>query len=136
VNEDNKAVEQKTILIVEDEPAYQHALTEKLGQEGFVISQVKDGEKGFEVAMRNHPDLILLDIIMPKMDGITMMKKLRGADDWGKNVPIILLTNLSPDFDKINQAVTENLPAYYLVKSDNTITDLVEKIKERLSRPA
>jgi len=136
MNEDKETTKQKTILIVEDESAYQRALSEKLGHEGFAFIQAKDGQEGIETALREHPDLILLDIIMPEMDGITMMKKLRVANDWGKNVPIILLTNVNPDYDKINQVVTEYLPAYYLVKSDNTIGDLVEKIKERLSRPA
>jgi len=77
--------------------------------------------------------IILLDILMPKMDGITMMKTLRQKDEWGKNVPIILLTNLSADDENIMKAITENELAYYLVKSDHTIQDLVEKVKERLS---
>lgn len=85
--------------------------------------------------MRERPDLILLDIVMPKMDGLTMMRKLRQANEWGKTVPVILLTNLNADDDKIMRAITDNEPAYYLVKSNYTITDLVEKIRERLSRP-
>ena len=124
----------KTILIVEDEPAYQHTLTEKLGHEGFIVLSAKNGEEGLAFALEKHPDLILLDIVMPKIDGLTMMKKLREADEWGKNVPIIILTNLSADDDKIMTAITNNEPAYYLVKADYTIEGLVEKIRERLSR--
>lgn len=124
----------KTILIVEDEPIYQHTLAEKLGIEGFAILNARNGEEGLAIAIEKHPDLILLDIIMPKMDGITMMKKLRETDDWGKHVPIIMLTNLSAVEDKIIKAITDNEPAYYLVKTDWKINDVVEKIKERLSR--
>lgn len=71
---------------------------------------------------------------MPKMDGITMIKKLRDANEWGKNIPVILLTNLSADNEKINQVITDYEPAYYLVKSNWSLSDLVLKIKERLSR--
>lgn len=124
----------KKILIVEDETPLRNALREKLTREDFGILEAKNGEEGLEVALREHPDLVLLDIVMPRMDGLTMMKKLRQANEWGKKVPIILLTNLTADDDKINQAITDNEPAYYLVKSNYTIEDLVEKIRERLSR--
>ncbi len=124
----------KKILIVEDERPLSQALVKKLTLEGFATLTAKNGEEGLGVALREHPDLILLDIAMPIMDGLTMMKKLRQENEWGKHVPIILLTNLSADDDKINQAITDNEPAYYLVKSNWTISDLVEKIRERLSR--
>jgi DNA-binding response OmpR family regulator len=131
--QDNK----KLLIIedIEDDASLRNALKDKLAHEGFSVIGAKDGEEGLEIALREHPDLILLDILMPKMDGLMLMKKLREASEWGKNVPIILLTNLSPDDEKINQAITEYAPAYYLVKSNWSISDLVEKIKERLSRP-
>lgn len=127
----------KKILVieeVEDDASLRNVLRDKLDHEGFHVLEAKDGEEGLAMALSEHPDLILLDIIMPKMDGMTMMKKLREANEWGKSVPIILLTNLSADDDKINKAITENEPAYYLVKANYAIGDLVEKIKERLSR--
>ena len=122
------------IEVVEDDTSLANVLQDKFKLEGFDAVMAKDGEEGLAVALSKHPDLILLDIMMPKMDGITMMKKLRNGDEWGKNVPIILLTNLSADDEKINWAIAENAPAYYLMKSNWTINDLVEKIRERLSR--
>lgn len=133
----NESKNSKKILIVEvieDETSLRTALHDKLTSEGFTVLEAKDGQEGLTTALREHPDLILLDIIMPEMDGITMMKKLRQENEWGKKVPIILLTNLSADDEKINQAITDNEPAYYLVKSNWTINDLIEKIRERLSR--
>lgn len=127
----------KKILVieaVEDDSSLRNVLHEKFTVEGFSVLDAKDGEEGLAIALREHPDLILLDIVLPKMDGITMMKKLRQDGEWGKNVPIILLTNLSADDEKINQAVTDNEPAYYLVKSNWKINDLVEKVRERLNR--
>jgi DNA-binding response OmpR family regulator len=122
------------IEAVEDDTVLRDVLHDKLVLEGFKVVEATDGEEGLAIAMSERPDLILLDILMPKMDGITMMKKLREANDWGKQVPIILLTNLSADDEKINKAITENEPAYYLVKSNWKISDLIEKIRERLSR--
>jgi len=124
---------QTKILIVEDDAPLLGALHDKLTHEGFETLGAKNGKEGLEVALREHPDLVLLDIIMPVMDGITMLKKLR-EDAWGGKVPVIFLTNLSADAEKINQAITRDEPAYYLVKSDYKLADVVEKIKERISR--
>ena len=124
----------KTILIVEDEVPLKTALNDKLSREGFNVLVAKDGEEGLQIAVINHPDLILLDLIMPKMDGLSMMKKLRAESDWGKRVPIIILTNLSPDEEKINKGITEDMPAYYLVKTNLGVSDVIEKVKERINR--
>jgi len=129
--------DKKKILVIEeieDDASLRDALRDKLIHEGFSVLAEKNGEEGLATALREHPNLILLDILMPGMDGITMMKKLRQADEWGKNVPVILLTNLSPDDEKINKVITDLTPTYYLVKSDWSINNLVEKIRESLSR--
>lgn len=124
-----------TILVVEDEFATRLTLIDNLASEGFNVLQAKDGVEGLAVASERHPDLILLDILMPRMNGLTMMQKLRTQDEYGKKVPIILLTVLSPDEEKIMKHITEDKPAYYLVKTDWKMSDVIEKIKERLSRP-
>lgn len=124
----------KTILIVEDDLPVLNALVDKLNREGFNILQAKNGEDGFIMANKNHPDIILLDIIMPKMDGLTMMKKLRAEDAWGKSVPIIILTNLSNDGETIDRSIMKDKPACYLIKTDWSMTDVVEKIKQQLSK--
>lgn len=124
----------KSILVVEDDLPVLKAIVDKLTREGFRVLEAKDGEEGYLTAMSDHPDLILLDIVMPKMDGLTMMRKLRAENAWGKSVPIILLTNLSPDDEKINTSISEDEPAYYLVKTNLGMNDVVEKVRERLSR--
>lgn len=133
----NDSKNNKKILIVEvveDETSLRKALGDKLVREGFTMLEAQNGEEGLATALRERPDLILLDIVMPKMDGLTMMKKLRGENEWGKNVPIILLTNLSADSEEMNKAITDCGPAYFLVKSNWTMSELLEKIKERLAR--
>lgn len=121
----------KIVLITEDEPAMLNILTDKLHESGFETLQARNGEEGLHLALEHHPDLILLDILMPKVDGMTMMKTLR-EDSWGKTVPIIMLTNVSADTDEALQAIVKNQPAYYLVKSNNTLEEVVEKVKEVL----
>jgi len=65
---------------------------------------------------------------------MTMLKKLRRENKWGKNVPVILLTNVSANSDAVNAEILENQPSYYLVKADWSLSDVVEKVRERLSR--
>lgn len=120
----------KTILIVEDEPATRRALSDKFSHVGFRTLEAKDGEEGFTMAERKNPDLILLDLLMPKMDGMTMMKKMRETA-WGVKIPIVILTNLSAD-DKVIHEVTRDEPSYYLMKTDWTIEDVVAKVKNAL----
>lgn len=123
-----------TILVVEDETVVRQTLMDNLVSDGFNVLQAKDGVEGLKAALDHHPDLILLDILMPRMDGLTMMQKLRGHDVWGEKVPIIILTNLSPDEEKIMKRIIEDEPAYCLAKTDWKISDVIEKIRERLGR--
>ena len=122
------------ILMVEDEAVISKAYAEELRDEGFLVLTATNGRDGLELALREKPDLILLDILMPVMDGLTMMDQLRTKDLYGKKVPIILLTNLSASEEKIIQAIAKNEPAYYLVKSDWDLSGVIEKIKERLGQ--
>ena len=126
------AEDKKKILIVEDEVIISKVYAEGLKDGGFIVLVAMNGKDGLEIALREKPDLILLDILMPVMDGLTMMDKLREHDAYGKKVPIILLTNLSAREEKILQAVTKNKPAYYFVKSNFNLNEILEKIKECL----
>lgn len=122
---------QKTILIVEDEREVLESYKSRLEEAGFEVLSAYDGQEGLTVAMESHPDLILLDIVLPKLDGIEVLRRLR-RDLWGKRVPVMMITNL--DSDKI---VTESvmLGVYeYLVKSAWSLDDVVLKAKIRLSQ--
>jgi DNA-binding response OmpR family regulator len=122
---------QKKILVVDDEPVLSDLLSSKLKEIGFAAIAAHDGDEGLKKALSERPDLILLDIIMPKMDGITMLKKLR-QDAWGKTVPVIVLSNLNTA-----EAVERSLAsgAYdYLVKVDYSLNDLAAIVKKRLEQ--
>lgn len=121
--------DKKKILIVEDEIPLLDALKDRLTREGFDILQARDGKQGLELALSEHPDLILLDILLPVMDGITIFKKLH-ADIWGKDAKVIVLTNLS---DNKNVADAIAMGSHdFLVKSDWKIEDVVKVVRDKL----
>jgi len=119
----------KTILIVEDEEPMQLVLKDILAFEGFDVFEAKNGEEGLEMALRVRPDLILLDILMPQMNGLVMLKKLR-EDEWGKKAKVIILTNYD-EKENVAEAL-DNKVFDYFVKTDIKITEVIQKIKEKL----
>ena len=120
--------EKKRILIIEDDSVLSWVLVKKFMAEGFDVLQAKNGEEGLRSALDNHPDLILLDIIMPKIDGITVLKKLR-VHQWGSSVPVIVLTNLSSVV--VDKEVQEDV-SEFLVKTEWNLADVVTKVKKVL----
>jgi DNA-binding response OmpR family regulator len=124
-------MDKKRILIVEDEEAMLDAVSDALLNQQLITLMAKDGESGLEMALKEHPDLILLDILMPKMDGMIMLQKLR-LDEWGEKVPVIILTNVNPNSSTLINSVLQNEPAYYLVKSEVKLEGIVDKVKEVL----
>ena len=119
----------KTILFVEDEAALQKTLGEILKQEGYEVIPALDGEVGLRLAKDKNPDLILLDLILPKVHGIEVLKKLK-EDKETKGIPVIVLTNLG-EIKDINRVV-ELGATTYLVKAQYTLEEVVEKIKKAL----
>lgn len=119
----------KTILMVEDEAPMLTALADNFTEEGFSILKATNGVEGLGLALSKHPDLILLDIVMPQMDGFTMLEKLR-ADEWGKKVPVFILTNYG-DNEKVAEALVDDVSEYF-VKSDIKIEEVIARVKEEL----
>lgn len=119
----------KIILVVEDEDPLQLVLRDVLTAEGYNVLQARNGVEGLEMSLNEHPNLILLDILMPKLDGLGMLKELR-ADEWGNKVPVIVLTNLS-DSEDIAKAVEEDVFEYF-VKSDIKIDEVIARVKEKI----
>lgn len=116
------------ILIVEDELPMLTVLKDNLMAAGFNhLLEAKDGKEGLAIALKEQPDLILLDILLPIMDGMTMLKKLR-EDGRCKDTKVILLTNLQAD-ESIMKGVVADQPSFYLVKTDFTIEDVIRKVK-------
>ncbi|MFH1425981.1 MAG: response regulator [Candidatus Kerfeldbacteria bacterium] len=121
----------KTILIVEDERSVIRILHDKFTDEGFNVIEASNGEEGLKFALSKSPDLILLDIIMPRLDGISMLRKLR-EDPKGADIPVIILTNLSDETQQLNLDDTHVLD--YLIKTDWSLEDVVSKAKKHLGQ--
>ncbi len=120
----------KTILIVEDEEEMLHALYDKFTLEGFYVEKAKNGLEGLEKLKMDKPDLIILDVIMPTMDGVSMLKEIRGNPE-NSSIPVFILSNLNPN-DEIMYMVAKSMPAYYLIKSETKLEMLLAKVKEAL----
>ena len=120
-----------TILIVEDEESQRKILSDYLNKRGFDTIEARDGVEGLEVAISKHPDLILLDVRMPRMDGMTMMHRLR-EDSWGKKASIVILTNYDTSDTHLFQIILDE-PAFYLVKSNSSLDAIYEKLQELIA---
>ncbi len=123
---ENKATK---VLLVEDDKMILDMYTLKFTQEGYKVFQAENGKSGWEMAKKEKPDVILLDIILPQMDGFSVLKKLKG-DSATKNVPVVLLTNLGQDGD-VKKGL-ELGAIDYLIKANYTPSQVVEKVKSLL----
>lgn len=122
--------EKKKVLVADDELALRRVLVDTLKAEGdFEVLEAVDGEEAFLSIKKNQPDLVLLDIMMPKMDGLTVIQKLKTEGALGKT-KIMFLTN-SSELSQIATAMASG--AFdYLVKADWDMKDVVKKVKEKL----
>ena len=119
----------KTILFVEDEPTLQKTLSLALEQEGYTVKNALDGEIGLNLAKEIKPDLILLDLILPKMDGFEVLDELK-KDDSTKSIPVIVLTNLESSQD-IEKALVLGANTY-LVKANYDLKEVIDKVRENI----
>jgi DNA-binding response OmpR family regulator len=116
----------RKLLIVEDDPGLNSALYDEFTHFGFTTFKAMNGMEGVQVALKQHPDIILLDMIMPQMDGMATYTEIR-HDEWGKTVPIIFLTNLNPN-EQMKNAVAGDQNVKYMLKSDTPLETLVKNI--------
>lgn len=119
----------KKILFIEDESALQKSLGDLLRQEGFEVISAIDGKTGLRLAKEEHPDLILLDLILPGMHGLDVLKDLKSHTQT-KDIPVIVLTNLE-NFSEIERAIELGAIAY-LVKANYNLEEVVQKVKNAL----
>lgn len=122
----------KTILLADDDPLLVKLYQTKLEKAGFAVLVARDGEEALSLVKTSKPDLILLDIIMPKITGIGVLQRLK-ADPQTKNIPVLVLTNLGGRDENIE--VTKRLGAAdYLVKDETDPESIVTKINALLPK--
>lgn len=119
------------ILIIEDESALSNILRERLTDLGYQVSVAIQGEEGWQKTKDDHPDIVLLDIVLPRLDGFVYLRRLR-AHKQLKDLPVIILSNLGQDSD-LEQG--KELGAMdYIVKSNHTIDAVIERVEEILRK--
>jgi DNA-binding response OmpR family regulator len=118
--------DKKHIVLVEDDEFLAELYATKLNMDGYEISLAADGEKGLKLIKEKKPDLVLLDIILPKMDGFEVLRQMK-EDSEVKDTPVILLTNLSQK-DEVKKGL--DMGAHdYLIKAHFMPSEVVKKIK-------
>lgn len=121
--------DKKKILVVEDEEAIRSAICQSLLKLGYSVLEAPDGKSGLDQALAEHPDLIITDIIMPKLHGIDLYKIIRD-DKWGKNAKIIILTNVASDLTV--QKAAEHPLTKLTVKNDIKLKDFLPEVTKYL----
>ncbi|MDI6778083.1 MAG: response regulator [Patescibacteria group bacterium] len=119
----------KKILVVEDDRSLQNALAEMISQEGYEVSSAFDGEEGLKKIGEFMPDLVLLDIILPKKDGYEVLAEIK-KNEKTKNIPVLILTNLE-EVDNVQKALDLGATTF-MVKSDFSLKDVIGKVRESL----
>jgi len=121
--------DKKSILIVDDDPAVLTIMKDELTSEGFEVDTAKDGRAGLQKTLQGNPDLVILDLMMPFMDGLEVLREIR-ADERCKDTAVMLLTQVG-DKDKIAKAVELGV-AGYLIKADYSTPEIIAKVKDLL----
>lgn len=121
----------KKILVVEDELYLRELYVEILKDEGFDVSDAADGQKAYEDISKGGFDLVLLDIMLPKMDGLTILKMIRENPPVNPNKAVVMLTNLGHD-SSISEAISLGARGY-MIKSDYTPEELIKEVRHYLS---
>lgn len=122
----------KSILLVDDDMTLREMYAERLKAEGFQVMAAKDGEEALQMATENHPNIILLDIMMPKINGLDVLKKLK-EQEGTKNIPVIVLTALIQDRERM-ESVTRGADDY-IVKSETMPGQVIAKVHALIDRP-
>ena len=118
--------QQKTILLIEDEKVLANLLKQRLEKEGFNVNLARDGEEALKVLKNIQPNLVLLDIILPKISGFELMEILRKDPSYNQ-APIVIISNLGQESDVEKGQVLGAIG--YFVKAKMSIEDLVNKVK-------
>jgi CheY-like chemotaxis protein len=127
---DQQVPSKKKVLIVEDEKLLADALETKFAHENFDVFKAENGQIGLDLAQAKKPDIILLDLMMPVMDGKTMLHKLREIQEF-KFLPVVVLTNAG-DVDNIRETKRYDNASAFLIKSNVNPDDIVQVVKDIL----
>lgn len=117
---------QQKVLIIEDELSILNGISDKFTHESFIVFKATNGQEGLDIALKNHPDVILVDNLMPNTDGFYFLENIR-KDEWGKNALIIMWSN---SHDSTTIARAKKIGVYdFMIKSEWEYRDIVNKVR-------
>ncbi|MDB5188259.1 MAG: response regulator with CheY-like protein receiver domain and winged-helix DNA-binding-like protein [Candidatus Kaiserbacteria bacterium] len=120
----------KKILCVEDDETIRTTLSEGLRAHGHTVIEAKNGEEGWKTALTEHPDLIVLDMVMPILNGMDCLRHIRQDAAWGKNAHVVFFTN-NDAIEEVSDAMTLNVTKY-IIKSSRSLEDIIADIEFEL----
>ncbi len=118
-------MEQKHILVVEDDTVVAESVAFTLREAGYYVDTTVSGRNGVQLALKNHPDLIIADLILPDINGAEMIAEIR-RDVWGKTVKVLVLTNINED--QIRNKLDDLNISSFLLKVDNTLKQIAQEV--------
>lgn len=121
----------KKIAIIEDEQAIRQMYAFKLKHSGFEVCEAEDGILGLELIEKEKPDVVLLDLLMPRMGGVDMLRELRSTE-WGEKVPVLVLTNISKD--EAPRTLWHLNISDFVIKANSTPQKIVEHVQHVLEQ--
>ncbi len=123
--------EKRTVLIVEDDSFIGSLLEQKFEEESFNVFMATDTEKAREILKSNRVEVILLDVILPGMDGISFLKELKASPEF-KNIPVIIASNLGKP-EEIERGISEGASGY-VIKAQVSTSEIIQKVREVLEK--
>lgn len=120
----------KSVLIIEDDNALRKVLHDRMSAEGWRVIEAPNGQEGLASAIKDRPHAILLDLMLPQMDGITLLDELR-KDEWGKDAKVVVMSNLLKGVGLMEKARLYNVTDY-VEKADMSLDLIVEKVRRVL----
>ena len=121
----------KKILIVDDDVTFQKIMSDSLKSSGYIVSVASDGEEGLVATEKESPDLIILDLAMPKLGGIDFLKMLNKDNDVNK-IPVLIMSNFSGS-DKVNEGIEYGVRGF-IVKSDESLQNIVNAVESIIGK--
>ncbi len=124
-------MEKKHILVVEDDTVVSDSLAFTLREAGYYVDTTVSGRSGVQMALKNHPDLIIADLILPDINGAEMVAEIR-RDPWGKNAKVLVLTNINEE--QIRNKLEDLNISRFLLKVDNTLKQIAQEVGKILEK--
>lgn len=117
----------KKLLIIEDETVLQDALKKVFSAEGYEVFQAYDGDEGSAFVKDKKPDIVLLDLVLPKKHGFEVLEEMKKSDEL-KNIPVLILTNLE-ESEEVMKAIELGARGY-LIKANYALSEVLAKVKD------